>query len=135
MTPCSSDPTTADNIHPIARRTRERLLHFFETNPPPSPLSRQQQYVCVTEFSRSAAGNRTPRPADLRTPAALQRTVEYLFDRVLLDARKPFWFVYEFVFDRLRCVRQEIVIQHLGEVETIGLLEPIVMFLAYSSYR
>lgn len=49
------------------RRTKERLLHYFE-----------RDQVLVKEFARSAAGIRTPRPKDLRSPAALQRTIEYL---------------------------------------------------------
>lgn len=43
--------------------------------------------------------------------------------------------MYDFVFDRLRCVRQEIVIQNLDVSTTVDLLQPIVMFLAYSRYR
>lgn len=39
------------------------------------------------------------------------------------------------MFDRLRCVRQEIVIQNLNISTTVKLLEPIIMFLAYSRYR
>lgn len=105
-------------------------MHFYETNPPSS----DDILVCISEFSRSAAGHRNPRSADLRTPATLRRTIDYLLDRVLLDERRPIWFAYEFVFDRLRCVRQEIVIQNLDSRTTIGLLEPIVNFLAYSSY-
>lgn len=43
--------------------------------------------------------------------------------------------MYDFVFDRLRCVRQEIVIQNLNMTTTVKFLEPIIMFLAYSRYR
>lgn len=42
---------------------------------------------------------------------------------------------YDFIFDRLRAVRREIVIQMYDARQTIRLLEPIVMFLAYSRYR
>lgn len=58
-----------------------------------------------------------------------------LIPRILPDDRKPFNVVYDFIFDRLRAVRQEIVIQNLDTIETIHLLEPIVLFLAYSAYR
>lgn len=68
----------------ILRRTKERILHFFEQHPPPSKESRSQGNVCITEFSRSAAGMRTPKSLDLRTTKALKRTVEYLLDRFVL---------------------------------------------------
>lgn len=53
----------------------------------------------------------------------------------MTDQRKPFYFAYDFIFDRLRAVRQEIVIQDFDEITTIELIEPIIMFLAYSLYR
>lgn len=56
-------------------------------------------------------------------------------DRIFLDKRKPYYFMYDFVFDRLRCVRQEMVIQNLSTTMTVKLLEPIIMFLGYSRYR
>jgi SAC3 domain-containing protein 1 len=55
--------------------------------------------------------------------------------RILPDPRKPYHYRYDFIFDRLRALRQEIVIQNFDEAKTIFLLEPIIMFLAYSSYR
>ncbi len=86
-------------------------------------------------FSRSAAGTETPKSSDLRTFDSLFGTVEYLLEYILMDNRKPYNFRYDFIFDRLRSVRQEIVIQNLNEVETVKLIEPMVMFLSYSSYE
>jgi hypothetical protein len=43
--------------------------------------------------------------------------------------------VYDFVFDRLRAVRQDLVIQGLGSVDSIKVLEPIVRFHCYAGYR
>lgn len=118
------------------RRTRERLLHFYERQQP----SRSGVYVpieakMVKEFSRSAAGVQTPRPHSLRTKKALKRTVTYLLTDIIRDDRKPFHFAYDFIFDRLRAVRQEIVMQDVDEIATIALIEPMIMFLAYSIYR
>lgn len=89
----------------------------------------------MKEFSRSAAGHKAPRARDLRTTRALLKTVEYLLSDVVNDKRKPFNVVYDFIFDRLRAVRQEIVMQNLDEKVTIELMEPMCMFLAYSLYR
>ena len=43
--------------------------------------------------------------------------------------------VYDFVFDRLRAVRQDAVLQALGGSELITLLEHIVRFYVYAGYR
>jgi hypothetical protein len=43
--------------------------------------------------------------------------------------------VYDFVFDRLRAVRQDLVMQGLGSVDSIKVLEPIVRFHSYAGYR
>lgn len=43
--------------------------------------------------------------------------------------------MYDFLFDRLRCIRQEIVISNLPVKDTIELLEPMIIFLAYSYYQ
>lgn len=66
---------------------------------------------------------------------ALRRTVHYLLTDIIRDDRRPFHFAYDFIFDRLRAVRQEIVMQDFDEVSTIELIEPMIMFLAYSLYR
>lgn len=89
----------------------------------------------MKEFSRSAAGVQTPRPHSLRTKNALKRTVTYLLTDIIRDNRKPFHYAYDFIFDRLRAVRQEIVMQNFDEIATIELIEPMIMFLAYSLYR
>lgn len=51
-----------------------------------------------------------------------------------MDRSKPYPFKYDYIFDRLRAVRQEIVIQNLGEVTTIKLIEPMIKFLVYSLF-
>lgn len=59
---------------------------------------------------------------------------------VVIAERKPFAAVvrlqvYDFVFDRLRCVRQDMVIQRVSGPEAAAVLERIVRFLLYASYR
>lgn len=111
-------------------------MHFYERRQTPNP----REYIVdeskvVKEFARSAAGMRTPKPHNLRTRGCLKYTVNYLLTNIMTDQRKSFHFAYDFIFDRLRAVRQEIVIQDFDEITTIGLIEPIIMFLAYSLYR
>ncbi|XP_055911980.1 SAC3 domain-containing protein 1 [Eupeodes corollae] len=115
----------------VKLRTKERLLHFYECK----PGQKNVPGILVKSFSRSAAGIKIPRRKDLRTQRALNQTVEYLLKEIILDKRRPFNHVYDFVFDRLRAIRQEIVMQSYDSTATIRLLEPMIMFLAYSRYR
>lgn len=59
----------------------------------------------------------------------------FLHCRILQDSEKPLNFRYDFIFDRCRAVRQEIVIQNFSCESTLKLLEPIVMFLSFSLYK
>lgn len=115
------------------RRIRERLVHFYERKRDSKCAADESKMV--KEFARSAAGVQSAKARNIRTPKALTRTIEYLLTDVVTDIRRPFNFAYDFIFDRLRAVRQEIVMQNLPEAITVELLEPICMFLAYSFYR
>ncbi|XP_017005449.2 SAC3 domain-containing protein 1 [Drosophila takahashii] len=112
-------------------RIREKLLHYYELK----NGQKNTPGVLVKEFTRSAADVKMPLPKEMRTEAALTKTVEYLLKDIILDTRKPYNQAYDFIFDRLRAVRREIVIQMYDARQKIRLLEPIVMFLAYSRYR
>lgn len=61
--------------------------------------------------------------------------MHFYFYRILLNQDKPFNFRYDFIFDRCRAIRQEIVIQNFSCQNTVQLLEPIAMFLNFSLYR
>lgn len=112
------------------------MLHFYEIKKLiAGGRSIPDEPKVVKEFRRSAADTKRPKPNQLRTPNALKQTVTYLINDILNDHRRPYNFAFDFIFDRLRAVRQEIVIQNLSDSLTIELLEPIIMFLAYSLYR
>ncbi|EDV96372.1 germinal-center associated nuclear protein [Drosophila grimshawi] len=112
-------------------RIEKRLLNYYEYKDGQKHVAG----ILVKEFTRSAADAKVPKAQDMRTERCLTKTVEYLLNDILLDERKPFHFAYDFIFDRLRMVRREIVIQQFEARQTIRLLEPMIMFLAYSRYR
>ncbi|XP_034561470.1 SAC3 domain-containing protein 1 [Notolabrus celidotus] len=125
-----------------ARELREReaqnCLHRFETlagterdrRPKGDPLR------AVKEYSRPAAGKDSTKPTDLRPPAVLLKTVCYLIDDVAASLDLQPWIeVYSFVFDRLRGVKQDMIIQRVSGLDCVAVLEPTVRFLIYSSYR
>nr|XP_015220821.1 PREDICTED: SAC3 domain-containing protein 1 [Lepisosteus oculatus] len=122
------------------RRQREaqRRLHRFEVlagterdRPPRADPER-----AVKEYSRPAAGKETTRPSDLRPPDVLYRTTCYLIDQIASsDTLGPWTEVYDFVFDRLRSVRQDMIVQRVGGETCVAILERTVRFLLYASHR
>ncbi|XP_023699609.2 SAC3 domain-containing protein 1 [Paramormyrops kingsleyae] len=122
------------------RREREaqKRLHRFEMMPgmEKDRWPRADPTRTVKEYSRPAAGKDATRPHDLRPPSVLLKTVCYLINAIALSpSLQPWTEVYDFVFDRLRSVRQDMIIQRVSGPECAAVLERIVRFLLYASYR
>lgn len=47
----------------------------------------------------------------------------------------PWIVIYDFIMDRLRAVRQDMVIQNLSAADSISLLQPMIRFYALAAYR
>uniref|UniRef100_A0A3Q3KFZ1 SAC3/GANP/THP3 conserved domain-containing protein n=1 Tax=Monopterus albus TaxID=43700 RepID=A0A3Q3KFZ1_MONAL len=132
---CEMPRGTCQTMCP-ARELRDRevqnRLHRFEMlagterdrRPKGDPLR------SVKEYSRPAAGKDLTNSADLRPPAVLLKTVCYLIDDIAAAARG-----YSFVFDRLRSVKQDMIIQRVSGLHCVAILERTVRFLIYASYR
>ncbi|XP_051961994.1 SAC3 domain-containing protein 1 [Xyrauchen texanus] len=122
----------------LRQREVQNRLHRFEMvagteryRVPCADVSR-----AVKEYSRPAAGKDSTRSSDLRPPSVLLKTVCYLVDAVAASSIfQPWTEVYSFVFDRLRSVRQDMIIQRVSGPECIAVLEKSVRFLLYASYR
>ncbi|XP_065919268.1 SAC3 domain-containing protein 1-like [Dysidea avara] len=121
------------------RRERERRLHILEVDKHSTTEStdthpRSSEGLAVKEYVRSAAGCNLSREEWLRPPKVLLATVDYL---ISVTDRKdhPWWKVYEFVDDRIRCVRQDLVIQGSEGNEAISILEKCTRFYLYAQYR
>ncbi|XP_058830888.1 germinal-center associated nuclear protein [Topomyia yanbarensis] len=117
----------------IDLRTKEKLLHFYELRP--DSKTEPDPFRMVKEFSRSAAGVKQPKHWEIRTAKALKKTVTYLLTKIFQDERRPYSFKYDFIFDRLRAVRQEVVMQNLSADNTLHTLAATTRFLAYSAYH
>jgi len=89
----------------------------------------------VKEFTRSSAGQEAARPQELRPAKVLLQVVNYLMNRILPRTDVSFNMVYDYVFDRLRAVRQDMSIQCLTGVECISILQQAVRFHIYAQYR
>lgn len=98
----------------------------------------------VKQFRRSSAGQSLTIPADLRPSAVLRATVDYLLTELPLNhlpklgetcsSLLQFATFYDFVFDRLRAVRQDMVVQRLLDANCLHILERCIEFYAYSHY-
>ena len=74
----------------------------------------------VKRFRRSAAGHDQQLPSDLRPPAVLQRTLNYLLDEVVGGPR-PLAAVHKFVWDRTRSIRNDFSIQQVSRLADVRL--------------
>ncbi|XP_068922418.1 SAC3 domain-containing protein 1 [Petaurus breviceps papuanus] len=95
---------TCPDLNPEAERAareRQRRLHRLEAAPARA----------VKEYARPAAGKARPPPSQLRPPRVLLATVRYLAADVAGRADVPRADVAAFVWDRLRAVRLDLLLQ------------------------
>uniref|UniRef100_A0A672HMF3 Si:zfos-452g4.1 n=2 Tax=Salarias fasciatus TaxID=181472 RepID=A0A672HMF3_SALFA len=124
--------------HELLDREAKNRLHCFEmlrgTEKDRKP--RGDPLRAVKEYSRPAAGKDLTNPSALRPPAVLLNTVHYLIDDIATSpGLHPWTEVYSFVFDRLRGVKQDMIIQRVSGKDCVAILELTVRFLIYASYR
>jgi hypothetical protein len=72
----------------------------------------------VKKFRRAAAGLEEQLPSDLRPPAVLKRTCDYLFNDVVGNA-SSLAHVHHFVWDRTRAIRNDFSIQQVTRPEEL----------------
>ncbi|KAG9239322.1 SAC3/GANP/Nin1/mts3/eIF-3 p25 family-domain-containing protein [Amylocarpus encephaloides] len=94
----------------------------------------------VKALARSAAGQDAPLPMDVRSPAALRRTLDYLLDTILGDEEDNLPKVHSFLWDRTRAIRRDFVFQSttldtIGMVDQIYCLERITRFHVISLHQ
>ncbi|CAI5639708.1 unnamed protein product [Oreochromis niloticus] len=119
-------------------REAQNRLHHFEMLPGTEKDRRPKgdPSRAVKEYSRPAAGKDSTKPSDLRPPPVLLKTVNYLInDIAAAPSLYPWTEVYTFVFDRLRAVKQDMIIQRMSGLDCVVILERTVRFLIYASYR
>ncbi|XP_066598269.1 germinal-center associated nuclear protein isoform X2 [Prorops nasuta] len=118
-------------------RQREGMLHRFEIDENGQFFGKPKADPgkAIKSFSRPAAGQFKADPAQLRPAPVLLKTIKYLFTNIATRLDTDWIHIYDFIFDRLRSVRQDITIQRLKPKETIQLLEPIVRFHVYANQR
>lgn len=164
LVPCGTCMTMCPDYE-LRQREAQNRLHRFEmlAGTERDRLPRADVSRAVKEYSRPAAGKDSTRASDLRPPSVLLKTVCYLVDDIAASSTFQPWTevwkwhfvificnmmaisslsclcsdpqVYSFVFDRLRSVRQDMIIQRVSGPDCVAVLEKSVRFLLYASYR
>ena len=92
----------------------------------------------VKRFRRSAAGYDEQLPSDIRTPATLRKTLDYLIDDVV-GSLERLAVVHKFVWDRTRAIRNDFSIQQVTKEEDVKIAvecyERIARFHIYSLHH
>ncbi|KAF2366473.1 SAC3/GANP/THP3 [Trinorchestia longiramus] len=93
----------------------------------------------VKKFSRSSADKHEPLPHELRTGAVLKQTMDYLMCNIMPDleedSKKDLDLCYNFLWDRTRAMRSDIMQQHLLDRSAVYVLERCVRFHIYCAER
>ncbi|CAJ0941380.1 unnamed protein product, partial [Mesorhabditis belari] len=115
-------------------RIEKRLVNRFEMDKntkTPNPK------FMVKEYRRSAAATDHLNPILLRTTKTLLRTIDYLLElykNTTLLEKESFSAVYSFVTDRLRAVRQDMILQQCSPKDTQNILERMLPFYIVTEY-
>ncbi|KAK1292421.1 hypothetical protein QJS10_CPB17g01753 [Acorus calamus] len=102
-----------------AQRERLRDLSVFERlngNPGKTSSNLAVKKFCRTIFASEMA------VADIRPLPVLQDTLRYLF-RLLETSGYQFEMVHDFIFDRMRSIRQDLSLQHIVNDQAIQMYE------------
>ncbi|KAG2229504.1 hypothetical protein INT48_002410 [Thamnidium elegans] len=80
----------------------------------------------VKKYRRSAGGGEQPLSSDVHTPAALNKTLDYLVDNIL--ANNSIEKCHKFVRDRTRSIRQDFTLQNIRDLDAVATHERIARF-------
>jgi len=103
-------------------RKREKLIHKFE--------KLESGFKVVKQYSRPAAGQEKPRLQEIRSPHTLVKCVNYLMSDVMQTQINNcnLQELYDFLFDRLRSVRQDMILQTCSDDVQLTVLGACVRF-------
>lgn len=114
-------------------RERQNRLSKFEIIPNTIPPKGDRR-LTMKEYKRSAAGREFTVAQDLRPWSVLKKSLNHLLLDICL--RSDDWmYISGFVFDRLKAIRQDMIIQRIEGSRCIEILEGSVRFLVYSMFR
>lgn len=139
-----TDPTTNQTVpvgccltmcpyNETQERERHQRLSKFEIIPNSKPLKPDTKLI-IKEYTRSCAGREFTHATELRPWSVLKKTLDHLLLKICFE-NEDWMFICDFVYDRLKAVRQDMVIQRIEGMRYIEILEGSVRFMLYSLYR
>ena len=114
-------------------RVKNKIIHPLERS---LGKDNGKEFILIKSFSRSAAGNTSCcDPKEIRPPYICRRTTNYLVQNVLfenIDCHQQLrldWTRYHFVFDRLRAIRQDMIVQKCDLMEPVFDYDEIIIHI------
>ncbi|XP_075520492.1 SAC3 family protein C [Primulina tabacum] len=115
----------------MVRREKLRDLAIFERlhgNPAKSSAN-----LAVKKFCRTIT-TRDLKASDVRPVSVLEDTLNYLFN-LLNSSECPFEVIHDFIFDRTRCIRQDLSMQNATGDQVIHIYERMIKFHIISHHH
>ncbi|QLL31949.1 hypothetical protein HG536_0C01160 [Torulaspora globosa] len=103
-----------------ARRNVEHTVYSYEKDAPDD--KKASRFKALKVFARPAAAAAPPLPSDVRPPHVLSQTLDYLVDNLLVTLPSS----EEFLWDRMRSIRQDFTYQNYSGPEAVYCNERIV---------
>ncbi|XP_037543110.1 germinal-center associated nuclear protein [Nematolebias whitei] len=113
------------------RETRNQLS-VFELIPNTEMVDHS---AAIKEYSRSSADQEEPLPHELRPLSVLSMTMDYLVTQILDQVQDNYRDWYDFVWDRTRGIRKDIIQQHLCCPDTVSLIEKCTRFHMHCAHH
>lgn len=113
------------------RETRKQLS-VFEVIPDTEMVDHM---TAIKEYSRSSADQEEPLPHELRPLPVLSRTMDYLVTQIMDQGHDNYRDWYDFVWNRTRGIRKDIIQQHLCCPQTVSLIEKCTRFHVHCAHH
>ena len=126
---CSRLCTTEEMLE----RERQRRLSRYEIEPGSKP-PRASKQLTMKEFTRSVMGREFTQAHNLRPWSVLRHGLHHLLLNICTH-QDDWMFICDFVFDRLKAIRQDMIIQRIEGLRCVEVLEGSIRFLVYSMFR
>uniref|UniRef100_A0A8C9Z528 Germinal-center associated nuclear protein n=1 Tax=Sander lucioperca TaxID=283035 RepID=A0A8C9Z528_SANLU len=113
------------------RETRKQLS-VFEILPDTEMVDHS---AAIKEYSRSSADQEEPLPHELRPLPVLSMTMDYLVTQIMDQGHDNYRDWYDFVWNRTRGIRKDIIQQHLCCPHTVSLIEKCTRFHVHCAHH
>ncbi|CEL04773.1 Putative Nuclear protein export factor [Aspergillus calidoustus] len=112
---CTSMCPQFERVERIVQKMVDKSEKYLD---PKTNTLQNLETKMLKRFRRSAAGYDEQLPSDIRTPATLLQTMNYL-TRHIIGGSEPLGLIHKFVWDRTRSIRNDFSVQQLTQEEDV----------------